>query len=107
MKKRRHGMGYLGLGSTLTMMKIKYGDPESVKFTEEVTRILAEEGWKVGIGLAKEKGSAPIMEELFEITEQMLQMRPEMKSDGIKVGDKIAGKVLMGKYSKYMQQFPE
>lgn len=107
MQKRRHGMGYLGLGSTLTMMKIKYGDPESVKFTEEVTRILAEEGWKVGIELAKEKGSAPIMEELFEITEQMLQMRPEMKADGIKVGDKIAGKVLMGKYSKYMQQFPE
>jgi ribonucleoside-diphosphate reductase alpha chain len=107
MKKRRHGMGYLGLGSTLTMMKIKYGDPESVKFTEEVTRILAEEGWKVGIELAKEKGSAPIMEELFEITEQMLQMRPEMKADGIKVGDKVAGKVLMGKYSKYMQQFPE
>jgi len=106
-KKRRHGMGYLGLGSTLTMMKIKYGDPESIKFTEEVTRILAEEGWKVGIELAKEKGSAPIMEELFEITEQMLQMRPEMKADGIKVGDKVAGKVLMGKYSKYMQQFPE
>ena len=107
MKKRRHGMGYLGLGSTLTMIKIKYGDPESIKFTEEVTRILAEEGWKVGIELAKEKGSAPIMEELFEITEQMLQMRPEMKADGIKVGDKVAGKVLMGKYSKYMQQFPE
>ena len=107
MKKRRHGMGYLGLGSTLTMMKIKYGHPESIKFTEEVTRILAEEGWKVGIELAKEKGSAPIMEELFEITEQMLQMRPEMKVDGVKVGDKVAGKVLMGKYSKYMQQFPE
>ena len=106
-KKRRHGMGYLGLGSTLTMMKIKYGDPGSIKFTEEVTRILAEEGWRVGIELAKEKGSAPIMEELFEITEQMLQMRPEMKADGVKVGDKVAGKVLMGKFSKYMQQFPE
>src|SRR6056300_280898 len=106
-RKRRHGMGYLGLGSTLTMMKIKYGDPASIKFTDEVTRVLAEEGWKVGIELAKEKGSAPIMDELFEITEEMLQMRPEMKSDGIKVGDKVAGKVLLGKYSKYMQQFPQ
>jgi len=46
-------------------------------------------------------------DELFEITEEMLQMRPEMKSDGIKVGDKVAGKVLLGKYSKYMQQFPQ
>jgi ribonucleoside-diphosphate reductase alpha chain len=47
------------------------------------------------------------MEEFFEITEEMLQMRPEMKADGIKVGDKVSGKILMGKYSKYMQQFPE
>ena len=39
------------------------------------------------------------MDELFEITEEMLQMRPEMKSDGIKVGDKVAGKVLLGKYT--------
>ncbi|MEK9770865.1 MAG: adenosylcobalamin-dependent ribonucleoside-diphosphate reductase [Nitrosomonadales bacterium] len=105
--KRRHGMGYLGLGSALTMMKIKYGDPDSIKFTEEVTKVLAEVGWEIGVELAKEKGPAPIMDEDFEVTEAMLQMRPEMKADGIKVGDKIKGKVLMGKYSKYMQQFPE
>jgi len=29
-----------------------------------------------------------------------------MKKDGIKVGDKLKGKVLLGKYSRYMQQFP-
>jgi ribonucleoside-diphosphate reductase alpha chain len=88
-------------------MKIKYGDPDSIKFTEEVTKVLAEVGWEVGVELSKEKGPAPIMNEDFEVTEAMLQMRPEMKADGIKAGDKIKGKVLMGKYSKYMQQFPE
>jgi ribonucleoside-diphosphate reductase alpha chain len=36
----------------------------------------------------------------------MLAKRPEMAADGIKVGNKIAGKVLIGKYSRYMQQFP-
>jgi ribonucleoside-diphosphate reductase alpha chain len=55
MRKRRHGMGYLGLGSSLTMMKLKYGEEESVKFTEEVTRVMAEEGWNVGVQLAEEK----------------------------------------------------
>ena len=25
-RKRRHGMGFLGLGSTLTMLGMKYGD---------------------------------------------------------------------------------
>ncbi len=106
-RKRRHGMGYLGLGSTLTMMKMKYGDEASLKFTEEVTRVMAEVGWEVGVQLAAEKGPAPIMDEKFEVTADMLAKRPEMAADGIKVGSKIAGKVLLGKYSRYMQQFPE
>ncbi|MEY4928900.1 MAG: hypothetical protein RL279_639, partial [Pseudomonadota bacterium] len=107
MRKRRHGMGYLGLGSSLTMMKMKYGEEDSLKFTEEVTRVMAEEGWNVAVQLATEKGAAPIMEEKFEVTADMLAKRPEMAADGIKVGSKIAGKVLLGKYSRYMQQFPE
>ena len=106
-RKRRHGMGYLGLGSTLTMLKMKYGDEGSLKFTEEVSRILAEVGWETGIDLAHEKGAAPIMEEEFVVTADMLAKRPEMAADGIKVGAKVKGKVLLGKYSRYMQQFPE
>jgi len=107
MRKRRHGMGYLGLGSTLAMLKMKYGDESSLTFTEEVTRVMAEVGWEVGVQLAEEKGPAPIMDEEFTVTADMLAKRPEMKADGIKVGSKVKGKVLMGLYSKYMQQFPE
>jgi ribonucleoside-diphosphate reductase alpha chain len=107
LRKRRHGMGYLGLGSSLTMLKMKYGEEDSLKFTEEVSRILAEVGWETGIDLAEEKGAAPIMEEEFVVTADMLAKRPEMAADGIKVGAKVKGKVLLGKYSRYMQQFPE
>lgn len=106
-RKRRHGMGYLGLGSTLTMLRMKYGEADSLQFTEEVTKVMAEVGWEVGVELAKEKGAAPIMEEEFEITADLLSKRPEMAKDGIKLGDKVKGKVLMGLYSRYMQQFPE
>jgi ribonucleoside-diphosphate reductase alpha chain len=63
--KRRHGMGYLGLGSTITMLGLKYGNAESLAFTEQVTRELAIEGWKSALDLAKEKGPAPIMEQIF------------------------------------------
>ncbi|MCB4809888.1 adenosylcobalamin-dependent ribonucleoside-diphosphate reductase [Methylovorus menthalis] len=107
MRKRRHGMGYLGLGSTLTMLKMKYGDDASLTFTEEVTKIMAEVGWQVGVELAEEKGAAPIMDEEFVVTADLLAKRPEMVKDGIKLGDKVKGKVLMGLYSRYMQQFPE
>src|SRR5450830_1970044 len=106
-RKRRHGMGYLGLGSTLTMLKLKYGEDASLAFTEEVTKIMAEVGWEIGVALAAEKGAAPIMDEEFVVIADMLAKRPEMVKDGIKLGDKLKGKVLMGKYSRYMQQFPE
>ncbi|MDT8404541.1 adenosylcobalamin-dependent ribonucleoside-diphosphate reductase [Sulfuriflexus sp.] len=107
MNKRRHGMGFLGLGSTITMLGMKYGSPESVEFTERVSRELAVTGWKEALELAKEKGPAPIMDEDFEVTAKMLRLRPEMKKDGIKLGDKIKGRILHARYSHYMQRIAE
>jgi ribonucleoside-diphosphate reductase alpha chain len=68
LRKRRHGMGFLGLGSTLTLLGMKYGSPESVKFTEDVSREMAVAGWEAGLELAREKGPAPIMNEEFTVT---------------------------------------
>jgi len=102
--KRRHGMGYLGLGSTLTMLRLKYGSSESLIFTEKVTREMALTGWRVALELAREKGPAPILEQKFTITKEMLRTRPEMARDGIKEGDSLKGKVLHARYSRYMQQ---
>ncbi|HIF17155.1 MAG TPA: adenosylcobalamin-dependent ribonucleoside-diphosphate reductase [Cycloclasticus sp.] len=102
--KRRHGMGFLGLGSTLTMMGIPYGEQKSVDFTEEVSKQLAVTGWEAGLELAKEKGAAPIMDEDFEVTGDMLRKRPEMVTDGYELGDKIKGRILHARYSRYMQQ---
>ncbi|MGS1077874.1 adenosylcobalamin-dependent ribonucleoside-diphosphate reductase [Pseudoxanthomonas beigongshangi] len=104
LRKRRHGMGFLGLGSTLTMLKHKYGSPESCEFTESIAREMAVAGWEMGLALAKEKGAAPIMEELFTVTAEMLRKRPEMAKDGWKAGQEIPGKVLHAKYSRYMQR---
>ncbi len=105
--KRRHGMGYLGLGSTMTMLGMKYGETDSVEFTEQITRELAVTGWKAGVDLAKEKGAAPALDREYEVTPAMLRMRPEMAEDGWSVGDQILGKVLHAKYSRYMQQMAE
>ena len=74
--KRRHGMGFLGLGSTLTMLRIKYGSEASLEFTERVTREMATVGWETGIELAREKGCAPILEQEFTVTTEMLGRRP-------------------------------
>ena len=105
--KRRHGMGYLGLGSALTMLGIRYGSDESLAFTDKVTRELALNGWQSALELAREKGPAPILEQDFKVTTEMLNRRPEMKRDGYKVGDSVKGKVLHAKYSRYMQRIAE
>jgi ribonucleoside-diphosphate reductase alpha chain len=106
-RKRRHGMGFLGLGSTLTLLGMKYGSPESVAFTEEVSREMAVAGWQAGLELAREKGAAPIMNEEFVVSAEMLRKRPEMARDGWKVGARIPGRILHARYSRYMQRVAE
>jgi ribonucleoside-diphosphate reductase alpha chain len=107
MRKRRHGMGFLGLGSAITMQGMKYGSKKSVAFTQNVSREMALAGWEAGLELAREKGPAPIMVEEFEVTPEMLRKRPEMVKDGWRVGQKVHGRILHAKYSRYMQRVAE
>ncbi|HEY5775485.1 MAG TPA: adenosylcobalamin-dependent ribonucleoside-diphosphate reductase [Xanthomonadales bacterium] len=106
-RKRRHGMGFLGLGSTLVLMGMKYGSPESLEFTDKIAREMAIAGWQESLELAREKGPAPLMNEMFRVTAAMLRMRPEMVADGYQIGDSVRGSVLHAKYSRYMQQIAE
>jgi ribonucleoside-diphosphate reductase alpha chain len=59
--KRRHGMGYLGLGSALAMQCDYYGSDTAISFTDSISRLLAFAGFEEGAALAKEKGEAPVL----------------------------------------------
>jgi ribonucleoside-diphosphate reductase alpha chain len=107
LRKRRHGMGFLGLGSTITMLCMKYGSKKSIAFTQNVSREMAIAGWEAALDLSREKGPAPIMIEEFEVTAEMLRKRPEMAKDGWQVGQKVPGRLLHAKYSRYMQRVAE
>jgi ribonucleoside-diphosphate reductase alpha chain len=107
LRKRRHGMGFLGLGSAITMQCMKYGSRKSVAFTQNVSREMALAGWEAALELGKEKGPAPIMLEEFPVTAEMLRKRPEMARDGWRVGQKVPGRILHAKYSRYMQRVAE
>lgn len=63
--KRRHGMGFLGLGSAMSLLNIEYGSEDSLKFTDAISRTLAVESYRAGIELAIEKGPAPIFNDNF------------------------------------------
>lgn len=103
-RKRRHGMGFLGLGSSLALLGMRYGDPTAVAFTEQLARELAVNGWRAALELAEEKGPAPIMTETFAISESMMRKCPQLARDGYAVGDKLPGRVLHARYGRYMQQ---
>jgi ribonucleoside-diphosphate reductase alpha chain len=105
--KRRHGMGFLGLGSSITMLCMKYGSKKSVAFSQNISREMAVAGWEAALDLAREKGPAPIMNEEFTVTRAMLRKRPEMVKDGWRVGARVSGRVLHARYSRYMQRIAE
>ncbi|HET8897727.1 MAG TPA: ribonucleoside-diphosphate reductase, adenosylcobalamin-dependent, partial [Rhodanobacteraceae bacterium] len=107
LSKRRHGMGFLGLGSTIAMLKMRYGAADSVAFTEQVAREMALAGWEVALELAEEKGPAPVLSNDYEVSAEMLRKRPEMVADGWKIGQRIPGRVLHARYSRYMQRVAE
>ena len=104
LSKRRHGMGYLGLGSALAMLRIRYGSEDSEHFVANVGCRMAMVGYETGIELAREKGPAPIFNEEFEVTAKMLRCRPEMVAAGYAIGDKVLGRVLYARFSRYMQR---
>ena len=106
-RKRRHGMGFLGLGSTLVLLGLRYGSEEAARFTGEVAREMAVAGWEEALSLAREKGPAPILEEEFEITPEMLALRPELARDGHRAGERLPGRVLHARYSRYFRRLAE
>jgi ribonucleoside-diphosphate reductase alpha chain len=71
-------MGFLGLGSTLTMLRMKYGSKRSWPSPSRSPGAGDDRLARSPLRLAKEKGPAPIMEQEFEVTAAMLRLRPEM-----------------------------
>ncbi|WP_017926201.1 LAGLIDADG family homing endonuclease [Thioalkalivibrio sp. HL-Eb18] len=103
LRKRRHGMGILGLGSALAMLGETYGSESAAGFTAEVCRRLALASWRAGLELAREKGPAPIMDEGFTLTADMLRRQPALAEAGYQVGDVLKGRELHARFSPYMQ----
>lgn len=60
--KRRHGLGFTGLGTIFNMMGMKYGSKESIDLADKIALTIAQESLITNIELAKEKGPAPIFQ---------------------------------------------
>tara|TARA_R110002126_G_scaffold2779_6_gene15444 strand:+ start:3308 stop:5035 length:1728 start_codon:yes stop_codon:yes gene_type:complete len=57
--KRRMGLGITGLANVLTLLGVKYGSPEAVRFTRKISKTLMCSTYEASALLAKEKGVFP------------------------------------------------
>jgi ribonucleoside-diphosphate reductase alpha chain len=64
--KRRHGMGYLGLGSTMAMLGMRYGSEEAIELTNVISQKMAFANFEESAMLSKEKGEAPVLAAVYQ-----------------------------------------
>lgn len=57
LNKRRIGLGLLGYGSALMMLKMRYGSKEALDITEKLMSFLSNQAYQASALLASEKGS--------------------------------------------------
>lgn len=60
--KRRIGLGIMGYGSALLMMRVKYGSSEALELTEKLMKFISNTAYKSSALLAKEKGAFPLFD---------------------------------------------
>jgi ribonucleoside-diphosphate reductase alpha chain len=60
--KRRIGLGFLGLGSALVMLGLRYDAPEGRALAASIAENLRDAAYAASIGLAREKGAFPLFD---------------------------------------------
>ncbi len=60
--KRRVGLGFTGLGDTLTMLGLRYDTDEARAFAKDITRVMRDEAYLASVDLAAERGAFPLLD---------------------------------------------
>lgn len=60
--KRRIGLGVMGYGSALMMLKVRYGSKKALELTEKLEKFIANTAYKASALIAKEKGAFPLFD---------------------------------------------
>lgn len=60
--KRRIGLGFLGLGSALVMLGLKYNSASGRHMASSISLVMRDEAYRASVALAKEKGAFPLLD---------------------------------------------
>lgn len=94
LSKRRHGMGFMGLGSLLNILGIPYGSQGAIELTKRISKELAVTGFQEGVKLAKEKSPAPLLKSKEnrkkwaegQYMAKIWSVDPDLRKDALKYG---------------------
>lgn len=75
--KRRVGLGFMGLGSALVMLGIRYDSDEGREMAARIARELRDAAYTASIALAQEKGPFPLFDAQRYLDGQFVQRLPD------------------------------
>ncbi|MDY0977885.1 adenosylcobalamin-dependent ribonucleoside-diphosphate reductase [Massilia sp. CFBP9012] len=82
--KRRIGLGFLGLGSALAMLGLRYDTDEGRTMAARIAAELREAAYAASIELARDKGAFPLFDADKYLRGQFVERLPQELRDGIR-----------------------
>lgn len=82
-RKRRTGLGVMGLANALQMMRLRYGGHEAEAFVGRIMEALRDAAYGASIELAKERGAFPLFDRDAHLARPFVQSLPQALRDGI------------------------
>ncbi|MEQ1806936.1 MAG: ribonucleoside-diphosphate reductase, adenosylcobalamin-dependent, partial [Burkholderiaceae bacterium] len=83
MNKRRIGLGFLGLGSALVMLGIRYDSDPGLAFGAAIAQALRDEAYRASIELVREKGAFPALDAARYLQSRFAKRLPDHIRDDI------------------------
>ncbi|MEQ1804292.1 MAG: adenosylcobalamin-dependent ribonucleoside-diphosphate reductase [Burkholderiaceae bacterium] len=83
MNKRRIGLGFLGLGSALVMLGLRYDSDQGLTFGAAVAETLRDEAYRASIELVREKGAFPALDAARYLQSGLAKRLPDPIRDDI------------------------
>ena len=86
---RTIGLGITGLADTFVMLNMKYGDEESIKFTDKLMNFITYTAYDTSCELAKEKGSFNFLNKEEFVESEFIKKHINKYPEWEKIKDKI------------------
>ncbi|MGI4844238.1 MAG: adenosylcobalamin-dependent ribonucleoside-diphosphate reductase [Janthinobacterium lividum] len=82
--KRRIGLGFLGLGSALVMLGLRYDSEEGRAMAARIAEMLRDAAYATSVALAREKGAFPLFDAEQYLDGQFVERLPDWLRDAIR-----------------------